>query len=308
MSTQEQMRRGTKAETDVFTGALAETTYDTTNNRQVNHDGSTAGGIPVPNYRDIIGQSFQAGDASGTDTYTLTLAYSPIAYAEYQRFTFKASNNNTGAATLNVNSLGAKNIKKDDGTGVLVDLEADDIKAGIVHHVDYDGTDFILQTGGSGSTGWVLVDSVSGTGAKTLTFDSNYKHHVLVVTDQTHSNAATLLNVQLRISSTAQTFEVRRSYTGSTQSASSWNPLQTAPGGTGLLYTSMTLYLYNITTTNNQKWGKYSAYSSRVGTTELDEGVIARRDASAFDDVVINVASGASGGDVKLYGITEDSA
>ena len=44
MSTQVQFRRGTTAENDAFTGALAEVTVDTTNNTLRVHNGSTAGG------------------------------------------------------------------------------------------------------------------------------------------------------------------------------------------------------------------------------------------------------------------------
>lgn len=47
MATQVQLRRGTSAENDAFTGALGEVTVDTTNNTLRVHDGSTAGGFPV---------------------------------------------------------------------------------------------------------------------------------------------------------------------------------------------------------------------------------------------------------------------
>ena len=149
MAIQEQMRRGTKAENDAFTGALAETTYDTENDRQINHDGSTQGGIPFPNFKDVQSNYFTAVDAGGTaDAITLTLPYAPTAYAEYQKFTFKPSANNTGAVTINVNGLGVKDLEKDDGDGTLTALEADDLKANIPVDVIYDGTDFILQQGG----------------------------------------------------------------------------------------------------------------------------------------------------------------
>ena len=157
MAIQRQLRRGTKAENDGFTGAIGELVQDTDNDRIIVHDGSKQGGYPVPNYLDAQSQYFTAADAVGTDTLTLTLPYAPTAYAEYQRFTFKSSNNNTGATTLNVNSLGAKNIYKDDGDGTLVDLEADDIKANIPYDVIYDGTHFVLQLGGAGGGAVVLL-------------------------------------------------------------------------------------------------------------------------------------------------------
>jgi hypothetical protein len=47
MATQVQIRRGTAAENDAFTGAAGELTYDTTNKRVRIHDGGTAGGFEI---------------------------------------------------------------------------------------------------------------------------------------------------------------------------------------------------------------------------------------------------------------------
>lgn len=44
MAVQVQLRRGTEAQNNVFTGVVAEVTVDTTNNQLRLHDGSTAGG------------------------------------------------------------------------------------------------------------------------------------------------------------------------------------------------------------------------------------------------------------------------
>lgn len=44
MAVQVQLRRGTEAENNAFTGVVAELTVDTTNNGLRVHDGSTAGG------------------------------------------------------------------------------------------------------------------------------------------------------------------------------------------------------------------------------------------------------------------------
>lgn len=48
-----QFRRGTSAEHSTFTGAPGEVTVDTTDNRLVVHDGSTAGGIPMAKESEI---------------------------------------------------------------------------------------------------------------------------------------------------------------------------------------------------------------------------------------------------------------
>ena len=47
MATQVQLRRGTSAQNDAFTGATGELTYDTTNKRVRVHDGGTAGGFEI---------------------------------------------------------------------------------------------------------------------------------------------------------------------------------------------------------------------------------------------------------------------
>lgn len=91
-----------------------------------------------------LGQKIQnseyvyAADSVGTDAYAVTLVPAPSAYAAGQRFVFKAGTANTDAATLNVNSLGAKNIYK----GSDQALETGDIKSGQIVEVVYDGTEF----------------------------------------------------------------------------------------------------------------------------------------------------------------------
>ncbi|MEE8151288.1 MAG: hypothetical protein V3T43_06190 [Nitrosomonadaceae bacterium] len=81
-----------------------------------------------------------AGDyasAAGTgDVITLALDAAIVAYLEGGTYKFKATANNTGATTLNVNSIGAKTIKKYHDQ----DLEADDIENGMVIVCIYDGT------------------------------------------------------------------------------------------------------------------------------------------------------------------------
>ena len=83
-----------------------------------------------------------AADAESTDTYVITLTPAISAYATGQIFTFKANTANTGAATLNVNSKGAKTIKKLHDQ----DLENNDIESGSIVTVVYDGTNMQLQT------------------------------------------------------------------------------------------------------------------------------------------------------------------
>lgn len=173
MATQRQLRRGTAAQNDSFTGAAGETVWDTTDNRMRGHDGSKTGGFPVPNAFDDQNRAFTAKDASGTDTITITLDLAPDAYTTYQTFTFKPQNNNTGAATLNVNTLGAKDIQKYDSSGSLVALAADDLVASKPAVVIYDGTRFILQLdAGTSEPGMELLAVVTASASATLDFES----------------------------------------------------------------------------------------------------------------------------------------
>lgn len=86
-----------------------------------------------------------AGTSSGDDTITASLTPNLTAYADGQVFRFIAGGTNTGAATLNINSVGAADIKKG-GAGTTA-LAAGDIAAGGIYTVIYNDTtdDFELQ-------------------------------------------------------------------------------------------------------------------------------------------------------------------
>lgn len=75
--------------------------------------------------------------AGGTaDAKTLTYSVAPAAYYNGQRFAFIANTTNTTSATLNVNSLGAKTIKKV-VAGVLTNLSSGDMVSGMFVEVSY---------------------------------------------------------------------------------------------------------------------------------------------------------------------------
>ncbi|MBP8240856.1 MAG: hypothetical protein KAX36_00660 [Thermoflexales bacterium] len=75
--------------------------------------------------------------AGTSNAYTITSNQGIAAYADGLRFTFRADRNNTGAATLNVDSRGAKALRKVTG-GALAAVAADDIVADAVYDVVYD--------------------------------------------------------------------------------------------------------------------------------------------------------------------------
>jgi hypothetical protein len=94
--------------------------------------------------------------ASGTDTYAVTGGIT--AYAAGFGILALFTNANTGAATLNVNTLGAKAIKKN-GT---VALAAGDISAGQILLLIYDGTNFQVVGGGGGGNRFIGNHDASG--------------------------------------------------------------------------------------------------------------------------------------------------
>lgn len=90
----------------------------------------------------IQNNSWTYGEPSGgTDDYAFDCTPAISAYAAGQMFRFKADVANTGAATLNVNSKGAKTIKKQNDQA----LETGDIEAGQMVEVMYDVTNDCFQ-------------------------------------------------------------------------------------------------------------------------------------------------------------------
>lgn len=74
------------------------------------------------------------------------------AYKAGQRFTFKAASNNTGPVTVAINGLAAKTVVKNGGEALL----ANEIKAGAVYDLSYDGTQMQI-TGGVGGSGSLIT-------------------------------------------------------------------------------------------------------------------------------------------------------
>lgn len=81
------------------------------------------------------------GVASGTNAKTITLNPAPTSLVEGFALSFKNTTANTGAVTLNVNGLGAKPIKKANGS----DVSSGNLMSGGIYTVRYDGSAFILQ-------------------------------------------------------------------------------------------------------------------------------------------------------------------
>lgn len=172
---QVQIRRDTAANLTAATPASGELGYDTTNKRLVIGDGTTAGGTKVTMAKDHQNQTYVAGTVGGTgDAITLTNSPVVAAYAVNQRFSFKAGAANTGAVTLNVDSLGAKDVKKMNN-GALAALVADDIVSGGMYDVMYDGTQFQIKAIAEGpysSGSKIYLDTQEASASAVLDFTS----------------------------------------------------------------------------------------------------------------------------------------
>lgn len=86
--------------------------------------------------------------ASGTDTYTTTVA--TLTYFAGLKMNINFVNANTGASTLNLNALGAKDIKVRLQDGTLRDVQLNELVK--VTQLEYDGTQFVINDNGSKET------------------------------------------------------------------------------------------------------------------------------------------------------------
>lgn len=102
---------------------------------------------------------FYGEDAGGDDTYAVTVEPDFGAYFKGMIILFEATTANTGACTLNVNALGAKDIKTLQGNDPLTG----EILAGHMVMAIYNGTNFRLLT--SGVPGMIDEDTMSSDSA-----------------------------------------------------------------------------------------------------------------------------------------------
>jgi hypothetical protein len=124
--------------------------FDTVRAEDVNaaFDEVSAGFEKMPTPTQMWGgsQNYSA-DTGSANTHVVSVAATHLTgYYAGMKVKFKAANTNTGAATLNVNSLGAKAIVRPDGATALT---AGAIVAGQMVEATYDGTNFQMATSAS---------------------------------------------------------------------------------------------------------------------------------------------------------------
>lgn len=79
------------------------------------------------------------------NAYTTTPTPAVINYGTFLALRLRIDRANTGAATLNVNGLGERDLKKTDRTGTLSALGSGNLQPGDIIDVAYDGTQFVVQ-------------------------------------------------------------------------------------------------------------------------------------------------------------------
>ena len=133
MSKQVQLRRGTSAENEAFTGAVGELTVDTTNNGLRLHDAATPGGQQFAPLNYYV--------AGGTaNAIVITPAPALGEYLAGQSFDIKVVSTNTGALTVKYGGLAVRGVTLQDGSA----LSGGEVVAGGVYTFKDDGTNIIV--------------------------------------------------------------------------------------------------------------------------------------------------------------------
>ncbi len=110
-----------------------------------------------------------AATSSGNDTYAITAVPAPAAYVNGMEFEVKLDVANTGAATLNVNSLGAIALVR----GISTALQTGDLLANQIIKVRYNSTGTVFQ----------IVDPPAGLVTGNTTDASNWHYHNITQDD-----------------------------------------------------------------------------------------------------------------------------
>ena len=246
------------------------------------------------------GLVFQANDTGSANTYAIALAPVVTAYVAGQEFNFKAGNASSGASTLNVNGVGAKNIKKKNDQAIA----AGDIEEDAIIKVLYDGTSFqmLSQTGTSGMTSFTLTgDSGSNqTIADSNTMDIAGGTGIATVVGATDT-------VTVAIDSTVATRNTNNTWTAAQQGRLFTDT--TTTGATTLDFTYQNFYLTatgNITLSNPS-----TEVASQTGIIFLKQDATGSRTLSIGTDYEtagaagLTISTAAGSLDIIPYAISE---
>lgn len=155
-----------------------------------------------------------AVDSGAADAYVVSLPHTPASYADGLHVRFKATNTNTGASTINVNSLGVKSIKKIDGTA----LSAGDLTANGIYDIYYNSTTgfFYMSasaTAGASATAAAASATAASTSASSASTSASSASTSATSASTSATNAAT--------SATTATTQASNASTSATNAATS---------------------------------------------------------------------------------------
>jgi len=116
------------------------------------------------------GASFVSSSEGGVNAYTASGITSITSYSNGVGIILVQNVTNTGACTLNINSLGATNLCKIDSTGTIVNVEAGDVIANKLYYFVYYSTKWVLMTDIVPSE---LASAIHGATSKTTPIDAD---------------------------------------------------------------------------------------------------------------------------------------
>lgn len=309
---QVQIRRDTAANLGAATPASGELGYNTTNNRLHGGNGVRAGGFPFPNFSDIQTQAFGYGTAGGSaNARTLTLSPALLAYAAGVSVEFLSADNNTGATTININSLGTRNILKMKN-GTLSALESGDIKSGGIYRITYDGTQFqikALDEAAGNLAGWTLLSVATGGGSSynfTSGITTTYHNYAFVLRNILHNgNVNRALQIRVRRSGQGS-FDTGGSDYGHSglSNDSKIVGISAAGSGNGGAGISGIVYAFGLAQSNYALFQLLLMKATTSGDAGVDHSAGLRKTTTAIDGVQFLVDSANIGsGSIYMYGM-----
>ena len=108
----------------------------------------------VYNKADGVGRYTDAAETA-SNIYAGSVTDADASLAEGYKFTFTVDIANTGAITIDLNSLGATAVKKVDAVGAVVDLASGDLVVGNIYEVNFNGSEWQIMSGLSDPLGTV---------------------------------------------------------------------------------------------------------------------------------------------------------
>ena len=216
-------------------------------------------------------------DSGAADAYVLSKVgnkQAPSRYSDGMVVRFRATNNNTGASTINVNGLGSKDITREDGSA----LQAQDIstaKDTLLRYDDSAGDFFLIKN--SGIWEEIAENTIGGSvGSFEITdLTNDYLVYKLILSNSLHTASNTEVYLQFSVNNGS-------SYKGAGEY--SWNQLRASNGSVSCVVTTDgDIALTYNNDLGSSKWIEVDIFEP--GTAGVVTGVIHR-------SISVNTASG----------------